>query len=75
MPERITDIELKLLLEAINLRYHYDFRGYSVASVKRRLLQAKLHFQCESFFSVTGSCLARTGTIARTDLLPDRTSQ
>jgi chemotaxis protein methyltransferase CheR len=34
------DIELRLLLEAIYLKFHYDFRGYSMASVKRRLLQA-----------------------------------
>jgi len=26
MPERSTDIELKLLIEAIYLRYSYDFR-------------------------------------------------
>ncbi len=42
-------IELKLLLEAIFQRYHYDFRGYSLASLKRRLLQAREHFHCESF--------------------------
>jgi chemotaxis protein methyltransferase CheR len=34
------DIELRLLLEAIYLKFHYDFRGYSMASIKRRLLQA-----------------------------------
>ncbi len=43
------DIELRLLLEAIFRRYHYDFRNYSMASVKRRLAQAKDRFQCESF--------------------------
>lgn len=42
-------IELRLLLEAIFQRYHYDFRDYSVASIKRRLLQAREHFRCESF--------------------------
>lgn len=40
------DIELRLLLEAIFQRYHYDFRGYSIASIKRRLGQAKERFQC-----------------------------
>ena len=30
------DIELQLLLEAIYLQYHYDFRGYAQASLKRR---------------------------------------
>lgn len=43
------DIELRLLLEAIFRQYHYDFRGYSMASVKRRLVQAKSHFGCQTF--------------------------
>lgn len=42
-------IELRLLVEAIFQRYHYDFRGYSEASLKRRLVQARDRFQCESF--------------------------
>jgi len=45
----IEDTELHLLLEAIHRQYHYDFRDYSVASIKRRLTQAKSHFGCESF--------------------------
>ncbi len=32
----IADIELKLLIEAVFLRYNYDFRSYSKASLKRR---------------------------------------
>ncbi len=43
------EIELRWLLEAIFRKYHYDFRGYSTASVKRRLTQARDRFQCESF--------------------------
>jgi chemotaxis protein methyltransferase CheR len=39
--ERIEDIEIRLLLEALYSRYHYDFRKYSLASVKRRLRQAR----------------------------------
>lgn len=49
MPHRIEDIEIRLLLEAIYQRYHYDFRGYSMASVKRRLMQARDKFGCETF--------------------------
>lgn len=45
----VADIEMRLLLEAIYQRYHYDFRGYSMASVKRRLTQALRHFGCASF--------------------------
>lgn len=45
---RTDDIEIRLLLEAIFLKYHYDFRGYAMASVKRRLNQAKERFGCAS---------------------------
>lgn len=43
------DIELRLLLEAIFLKYHYDFRGYSMASIKRRLQQARDYFHCATY--------------------------
>jgi len=43
------DIELRLLLDSIHRRYHYDFRGYSMASLKRRLLQGREHFDCRTF--------------------------
>jgi chemotaxis protein methyltransferase CheR len=42
-------LELRLLIEAIYQRYSYDFRGYSMASLKRRLVQARLRFGCASF--------------------------
>jgi chemotaxis protein methyltransferase CheR len=42
------DIELPLLLEAVYLRYHYDFRGYAAASLKRRLTQAMQRTGCQS---------------------------
>jgi len=47
-PRANTDIELGLLLEAIFQRYHYDFRNYAVASLKRRINSALIHFSCES---------------------------
>lgn len=46
---KVDDIEIRLLLEAIFRKYHYDFRNYSMASIKRRLLQARTHFKCRSF--------------------------
>lgn len=39
---QIETIELKLLLEGIYLKYGYDFRDYSKASVKRRIGQRML---------------------------------
>lgn len=41
LPEKIEDIEIRLLLEALYHRYHYDFRNYAMASIKRRLKQAR----------------------------------
>jgi len=49
VPDRTEDIEFRLLLDAIRLRYHYDFREYAVASLKRRLGQARERFDCRSF--------------------------
>jgi chemotaxis protein methyltransferase CheR len=40
------DIELRLLIDAIYQRYHYDFRGYALASLKRRLALAATRFGC-----------------------------
>jgi chemotaxis protein methyltransferase CheR len=37
----LEDIEIHLLLEALYRRYHYDFRHYAQASLKRRLRQAR----------------------------------
>ena len=48
MSERLQDIELRLLLEGIFLRYSHDFRNYSKASLKRRVLQALTRFDCPS---------------------------
>ena len=42
------DIELPLLLEAVYRKYHYDFRGYAAASLKRRLNQAMDRFGCRT---------------------------
>ena len=43
------DIELHLLVDAIYLKYHYDFRRYAPASLKRRLTAALAPFKCHSF--------------------------
>ena len=42
------DIELQLLTDAIYLKYHYDFRGYAQASLRRRMRAALLRFNCSS---------------------------
>ena len=42
------EIELKLLVDAIYQMYHYDFRGYAVASLRRRLRVAMSRLECRS---------------------------
>lgn len=43
------DLELRLLLEAIYGRYHYDFRSYAVASLRRRLAQALVQLEVKTY--------------------------
>ena len=40
------DIELRLFLEAIYLKYEYDFRHYARSSLKRRVAAAMARFGC-----------------------------
>ncbi|WKL57070.1 CheR family methyltransferase [Asticcacaulis sp. ZE23SCel15] len=58
---RTEDIELRLLLEAIFLKYHYDFRNYALASIKRRLTQARDQFGCRSFSQLQDMVLNESG--------------
>jgi chemotaxis protein methyltransferase CheR len=48
MADDVFDIELRLFIEAIYLKYHYDFRGYAGASLKRRLKTALSKFSCKT---------------------------
>jgi chemotaxis protein methyltransferase CheR len=59
--DELIDIEIKLLMEGLFQVYGYDFRGYSEASLRRRLAQW-----------LSGSGYA-TLSLAQSDLLRDRT--
>ena len=50
--DHATEIELRLLIEAIYLRYSQDFRDYSRASLKRRVLHAQRQLNCPTISSV-----------------------
>lgn len=52
-----TDIELRLLMEAIYLKYSYDFRDYSGASQKRRVLHALAQFDCPTISALQARVL------------------
>jgi chemotaxis protein methyltransferase CheR len=51
------DIEIRLLLEALFLRYHYDFRNYAPASLKRRLTQAREQLGFQTFSALQDALL------------------
>jgi len=42
------DIELRMLVEAVYLKYNYDFRDYTGASQKRRVLVAMREMECDT---------------------------
>jgi chemotaxis protein methyltransferase CheR len=55
--EKTDDIEIRLLLEALFLRYHYDFRNYAPASLKRRLIQAREQMGFQTFSALQETLL------------------
>lgn len=56
------DIELQLLIDAIYLKYHYDFRGYARASLKRRLRTAMGRFGCDTLSRLQDKVLHEPAT-------------
>jgi chemotaxis protein methyltransferase CheR len=54
---KIEDIEIQLLLEGLYQRYHFDFRHYAHASIKRRLKQAREQMGFRSFSALQESLL------------------
>jgi len=56
-----TEIEMQLLIDAIYLKYHYDFRRYSPASLKRRLTAALAKFSCKTFSQLQDKVLHEPG--------------
>jgi chemotaxis protein methyltransferase CheR len=44
--DALFDLEIRLLLDAVMLRYRHDFRGYAPSSMRRRMRLAMEHFDC-----------------------------
>lgn len=61
----VEDIEIQLLLEALYQRYHYDFRHYARASIKRRLVQARAQLGFGSFSAMQDHLLHDPATLPR----------
>jgi len=60
----VNDIELKLLVEAIYHTYHYDFRRYARASLRRRLAAAMRRFDCQTLSQLQGRLLHESEVFA-----------
>jgi chemotaxis protein methyltransferase CheR len=65
MPEKLEELEIQLLLEALFQRYHYDFRNYARASIKRRLRQAREQLGFTTFSALQESLLHDAATLPR----------
>jgi chemotaxis protein methyltransferase CheR len=63
------DIEIKLFLEAIYLKYGYDFRDYAKASIKRRILHRLSLSRLETISSMQNRVIHDTAFFET--LLPD----
>jgi chemotaxis protein methyltransferase CheR len=63
--EKTEDIEIRLLLEALYQKYHYDFRDYALASVKRRLRQAREQMGFRSVSALQEGLLHEPGVLPR----------
>lgn len=64
-PAKVEDIEIRLLLEALFLKYHYDFRNYAAASTKRRLKQAREQLGFATFSALQESLLHDPALVPR----------
>lgn len=65
MSDVIEDIEIRLLLEALYQRYHYDFRNYAQASIRRRLRQARQQLGFATFSAMQEGLLHDEGLLPR----------
>ena len=64
MAAETIDIEMRLLIDAIYLKYHYDFRGYAEASLKRRLSTAPGRFGCKTLSQLQDKILHEPATFS-----------
>jgi chemotaxis protein methyltransferase CheR len=64
-PPSDIDIELRMLVEAVYLKYNYDFRDYTGASQKRRVLAAMHAMGCETVSSLQARVMHEPAAFAQ----------
>ncbi|WP_395396132.1 CheR family methyltransferase [Novosphingobium sp. BL-8A] len=65
MRDGVEDLEIELLLEALYQHYHYDFRHYARASIKRRLTEARARLGFANFSAMQEGLLHDGRTLPR----------
>lgn len=65
LPGSAEDLEIRLLLEALYSRYHYDFRHYAGASIKRRLRLAREQLRYETISGLQEGLLHNPSILPR----------
>lgn len=63
--DAVFDIELKLLLDGVFLRYQHDFRRYAIASMRRRVQQAMERFECDTVSQLQDKVLHQPAVFAQ----------
>ncbi len=63
--DALFDLELKLLLEAVMLRYQHDFRSYAPSSLRRRVRQAMTALGCARVSTLQDRVLREPALFAR----------
>jgi chemotaxis protein methyltransferase CheR len=63
--DEVFALEVRSLLEAVLARYQHDFRGYSVASLHRRVRQAMQALACDTVSALQGRVLRDPDLFAR----------
>jgi len=61
MPHAAIEIEMRLLMEAVYAKYSHDFRDYSGASLKRRVLHAVQQLDCGTISQLQSKVLHDPG--------------
>jgi len=61
----VADIEVRLLVQAVHLRYGHDFRDYALASLKRRVQQAQRRMGADTISALQERVLHDPGEFAQ----------
>jgi chemotaxis protein methyltransferase CheR len=64
-PPSDVDIELRMLVEAVYLKYNYDFRDYTGASQKRRVLHALREMGCATVSALQAKVMHEPAAFAQ----------